>query len=130
VLALAEHAIAESPPRAGATAGLPRTIIPAPAAADGRPLDADAVGQPRPHARHGGRARPTAFMAQAAVASTCALESEALGLCTRAQTRAPAPAAPPAPLREPSRDAVRPAPACDPTRAALALCPAGGGAGL
>lgn len=132
VLALAERAITQSPPGAGATAAMPRAIIPGPvAAADGRPLDADPVGRPRTHARHGARARATASTSQAAIASTCTLESETLGLCTRARTHAPVPAAPaaPTPAREPSGDVAHPAPACDPTRAALALCSAGGGAG-
>jgi len=146
VLALAERAIAQSPPGAGTPhaatqpQGVPSPVAPAaatpavaPAAAG---IGADPVSGPRAHPRHVSHARSatTASTTPAPVTSTCTLESEALGLCARARAHAPArPASPepaPAPARAPPRDAFRPAPpppACDPTRAALALCPAGSG---
>jgi len=137
VLALAERAIAQSPPQAGMprqAASLP--IAPAAATPAVAGIDADPGGVPRARVRHGSHARGTAMASttHAPVTSTCTLESEALGLCTGARAQAPARPAPPAPAaapgRDPTHDAVRPAPpapACDPTRAALALCPAGAG---
>ena len=141
VLALAERAIAQSPPRAGMPPqGVPAPVAPAAATPAVAPVaagvGADPGSGPRVHLRHVSHARSatTASTTPAPVTSTCTLESEALGLCARARAHAPArpalPAPAPAPAREPSRDAVRPAPpppVCDPTRAALALCPAGSG---
>jgi len=141
VLALAERAIAQSPPQAGTPQrAAPSPVAPAVATLAVAPavagIDADPGGAPRAHTRHGSHVRSaaTASTTYASVASACTLESEALGLCTRARAHPPArlasPAAAAAPGRDPPHDAARPAPpapACDPTRAALALCPAGAG---
>jgi len=131
-LALAERTLSQSPPAAGtprpvaAALAAPAAVVPPAAVAD--------TGRQRMHSTHKNRTRSTttAALPAAPAAATCALESEALGLCTRAKARPPvrtattaAPVAPLAPVRESPPEAVRPVPpppACDPTRAALALC--------
>lgn len=134
VLALAEHTIAQAPPRAGAPPAAAAPAAAGVAAVDARQAGADPGPHTRTHARHGSHAMP-ASTALAGAPSACTLESEALGLCTHARGRAPVRAdadQPLTPAREPARDVVRPAPpppACDPTRAALGLCATGTGGG-
>ncbi|HEY9029474.1 MAG TPA: AAA family ATPase [Burkholderiaceae bacterium] len=130
VVALAERTLAQAPPAAGA----PRPVaaaIAAPAAVVAPAAVADTGGRQHAHPTHRNRSRPTTVAAQppAPAVAPCALESEALGLCTRARARAPVHAAaaetPMATVRDATPEATRPAPplpACDPTRAALALC--------
>lgn len=133
VVALAEQAISRAPPGAGLPpAAAPVGAALAAAAVDPQRLAAEGAGRPRVHAAHKGRTRTVLTAAATPVpAAACSLESEALGLCSHAKSRAPVRPAPAPPLvaaRSPAPEPVRPAPtapACDPNRAALALCPGG-----
>lgn len=135
VVAMAEQAIARSPPGAGPQlAAAPAATTLSAAAANPPRLATDTGGRQHAHAAHKSRLKSLVATAAAptpAEVAACTLESETLGLCSRARVHAPeravvAPVV--APARSPSTEPVRtapPAPACDPNRAALALCPEG-----
>jgi MSHA biogenesis protein MshM len=126
-VAAAERVLEQAPPGAGP----PRAAVDATTTA---PPVVDDGPRPRPHAAHKPHPRSTPGVATATSSlapSTCTLESEALGLCHRAQTRAPAtPAAAqalaaardPTPVVATPSPAPSPAPACEPARATLGLC--------
>ncbi len=127
LLARAEQALAQAPPAAGA-ATTPETV---PAGLH----DATRAAGHEAHARralaaHAGQTPPAARgVAQGPVATaTCSLDGASLGLCTRSPARRATPEPDPAATREQAPASARkaaPAPACEPVRAALALCPEG-----
>ncbi len=131
ILAVAEQAVAQAPPGAGQSPSA--AVVPASLRDSER-----AAGAAGPDARarraltvHRGQTASTIKGAPRAPAATatCTLDGATLGLCDRSQARQAARFAAPEPRlvqpREPVPENVRmptPASACEPVRAALALC--------